>query len=197
MAKTKVLTITIQNQPGALAAVAKALGSAKVNILALSGTAQGAAGTVHLAGRRRQASKEDPRRSQACIPGDWGGTTRAGEQARCAGAALGEARSKRCQSELDPCHGREGREKGGCGLHRRGPGQSQRGTSHGSARIAPLDATPRMLLSDGPKTPPIQPRTPARVRREGILFTLCPVDGSLSSAKIRDGLRCKGYTPAA
>jgi hypothetical protein len=36
MAKTKVLTITIQNQPGALAAIAKALGSAKVNILAVS-----------------------------------------------------------------------------------------------------------------------------------------------------------------
>jgi hypothetical protein len=48
MAKTKVLTITIQNQPGALAAIAKALGSAKVNILMLSGMAQGAAGTVHL-----------------------------------------------------------------------------------------------------------------------------------------------------
>jgi hypothetical protein len=48
MAKTKVLTITVQNQPGALAAIAKALGSAKVNILALSGAAQGAVGTVHL-----------------------------------------------------------------------------------------------------------------------------------------------------
>jgi len=48
MAKTKVLTITIQNQPGAFATIAKALGIAKVNILAVSGTAQGAAGTVHL-----------------------------------------------------------------------------------------------------------------------------------------------------
>ncbi len=48
MAKTKVLTIAVQNQPGAVAAIAKALGSAKVNILALLGTAQGAAGTVHL-----------------------------------------------------------------------------------------------------------------------------------------------------
>jgi hypothetical protein len=48
MAKTKVLTITVQNQPGALAAIAKALGSAKVNILALLGTAHGAAGTVHV-----------------------------------------------------------------------------------------------------------------------------------------------------
>ncbi|MGD0130376.1 MAG: ACT domain-containing protein [Terriglobia bacterium] len=48
MAKTKVLTITVQNQPGAVAEITRALGSAKVNILALLGTAQGAAGTVHL-----------------------------------------------------------------------------------------------------------------------------------------------------
>jgi hypothetical protein len=48
MAKTKVFTITVQNQPGALAAIAKALGTAKVNILGLMGTAQGAAGTIHL-----------------------------------------------------------------------------------------------------------------------------------------------------
>jgi len=48
MAKAKVLTITVQNQPGAVAAIAKALGSAKVNILALLGTARGAAGTVQL-----------------------------------------------------------------------------------------------------------------------------------------------------
>ncbi len=48
MAKTKVFTITVQNQPGAAANIAKALGSAKVNILALLGTAQGTAGTVHL-----------------------------------------------------------------------------------------------------------------------------------------------------
>ena len=44
MAKTKVFTITVQNQPGAVAAIAKALGSAKVNVLALLGTAQGATG---------------------------------------------------------------------------------------------------------------------------------------------------------
>jgi hypothetical protein len=48
MAKTKVLTITVQNQPGAVAEITRALGSAKVNILAVLGTAQGAAGTVHL-----------------------------------------------------------------------------------------------------------------------------------------------------
>jgi hypothetical protein len=48
MAKTKVFTITVQNQPGAVAAIAKALGDAKVNILALLGTAEGVAGTVRL-----------------------------------------------------------------------------------------------------------------------------------------------------
>ena len=48
MAKAKVLTITVRNQPGAVAEIAKALGSAKVNILALLGTARGAAGTVDL-----------------------------------------------------------------------------------------------------------------------------------------------------
>jgi hypothetical protein len=60
MAKTKVLTITIQNQPGALATIAKALGIAKVNILAVSGTAQGAAGTVHLV-------TEDARRAKKVL----------------------------------------------------------------------------------------------------------------------------------
>jgi len=48
MAKAKVFTITIKNEPGAVAAIAKALGSAKVNILALLGTAEGATGIVRL-----------------------------------------------------------------------------------------------------------------------------------------------------
>jgi hypothetical protein len=48
MAKTKVFTITVQNQPGAVASIAKTLGTAKVNILALLGTAHGEAGTVYL-----------------------------------------------------------------------------------------------------------------------------------------------------
>jgi hypothetical protein len=48
MAKTKLLTIAVQNQPGVVAEIAKILGNAKVNILALLGTAQGTAGTVQL-----------------------------------------------------------------------------------------------------------------------------------------------------
>ena len=46
MAKTKQFTIAIDNQPGAVAAIARALGDAKVNILSLLGTAQGPAGSV-------------------------------------------------------------------------------------------------------------------------------------------------------
>jgi hypothetical protein len=46
MSKTKQFTMTIDNQPGAVAAIARALGDAKVNILSLLGTAQGTAGSV-------------------------------------------------------------------------------------------------------------------------------------------------------
>ena len=48
MAKTKLLTITVDNQPGVVANIAKTLGNAKVNILALLGTSQGTSGTVQL-----------------------------------------------------------------------------------------------------------------------------------------------------
>jgi hypothetical protein len=48
MAKTKQFTISIDNHPGAVAEIAKTLGSAKVNILSLLGTAQGTGGTVQL-----------------------------------------------------------------------------------------------------------------------------------------------------
>jgi hypothetical protein len=48
MAKTKQFTIAVDNQPGAVAAIAKTLGNAKVNILSLLGTAQGMGGTVQL-----------------------------------------------------------------------------------------------------------------------------------------------------
>lgn len=48
MAKTKQFTIAVDHQPGAVARIAKTLGDAKVNILSLLGTSQGAAGTVQL-----------------------------------------------------------------------------------------------------------------------------------------------------
>ena len=48
MAKIKLLTIAVDNQPGVVANIAKTLGNAKVNILALMGTSQGTGGTVQL-----------------------------------------------------------------------------------------------------------------------------------------------------
>ncbi len=48
MAKTKGFTIEVENRPGAVAEIAKTLGAAKVNILALLATAHGATGTVQL-----------------------------------------------------------------------------------------------------------------------------------------------------
>jgi hypothetical protein len=60
MAKTKQFTIAVQNQPGAVAEIARTLGNAKVNILALLGTAQGASGTVQLV-------VEDARRAKKAL----------------------------------------------------------------------------------------------------------------------------------
>src|SRR5437660_9913974 len=48
MAKTKQFTISVENRPGAVAGIARALGDAKVNILALLGTAPGAGGSIEL-----------------------------------------------------------------------------------------------------------------------------------------------------
>jgi hypothetical protein len=60
MAKTKQFTISVQNQPGAVAEIARTLGNAKVNILALLGTAQGMTGTV-------QIVAEDARRAKKAL----------------------------------------------------------------------------------------------------------------------------------
>jgi hypothetical protein len=58
MAKTKLFKISVTHQPGAVAEIARTLGNAKVNILALLGTAQGTAGTVELvADDARRAKK--------------------------------------------------------------------------------------------------------------------------------------------
>jgi len=48
MAKTKQFTIAVQNEPGVVAGIAKTLGNAKVNILALLAVAHGANGTLEL-----------------------------------------------------------------------------------------------------------------------------------------------------
>ena len=60
MAKTKQCTVTVENRPGAVAEMAKTLGNARVNILALLGTAQGTSGTVELV-------VEDPRRAKKTL----------------------------------------------------------------------------------------------------------------------------------
>ncbi|HYL86603.1 MAG TPA: hypothetical protein VE263_20430 [Candidatus Angelobacter sp.] len=62
MAKTKQFTISVDNQPGAVAHIAKTLGDAKVNILSLLGTAQGAAGSVQLIA-------EDARKAKKALDG--------------------------------------------------------------------------------------------------------------------------------
>jgi hypothetical protein len=60
MAKTKQLTIAVENRPGAVAEIARTLGNAKVNILALLATAQGTNGTVQL-------TVEDTRRAKKAL----------------------------------------------------------------------------------------------------------------------------------
>ena len=58
--KTRQFTITLENRPGSLAEVARTLGDAKVNILALLGTAQGTSGAVELV-------VEDTRRAKKAL----------------------------------------------------------------------------------------------------------------------------------
>jgi len=58
MAKTKQFTIIVDNQPGAVARIAKALGDSKVNILSLLGTSQGTGGTVQLVAEDARKAKK-------------------------------------------------------------------------------------------------------------------------------------------
>jgi hypothetical protein len=58
MAKTKEFTIAVENRPGAVAEIARTLGNAKVNILALLGTAQGTSGTVQLVAEDAKRAKK-------------------------------------------------------------------------------------------------------------------------------------------
>ena len=58
MANTKQFTIAVDNQPGAVARIARALGDAKVNILSLLGTAQGTAGTIQLIAEDARRAKK-------------------------------------------------------------------------------------------------------------------------------------------
>jgi hypothetical protein len=58
MAKTKQFTIAVQNQPGAVLEIARTLGNAKVNILALLGTAQGTSGMIQLVAEDARRAKK-------------------------------------------------------------------------------------------------------------------------------------------
>jgi len=62
MSKTKQFRIAVRNHPGAVAEIARTLGNAKLNILALLGTSQGPAGTVQFvvedSARARKALEE-------------------------------------------------------------------------------------------------------------------------------------------
>ncbi len=64
MAKIKQFTIAVDNRPGAVAEIAKTLGNAKVNILALLATSQGSSGTLQLVAedaRRAKKALDDAR----------------------------------------------------------------------------------------------------------------------------------------
>ncbi|HEY1272700.1 MAG TPA: ACT domain-containing protein [Terriglobales bacterium] len=60
MAKTRQFEISIENRPGAVAEIARTLGNAKVNILALLGAARGTGGSV-------QVIVEDARRARKAL----------------------------------------------------------------------------------------------------------------------------------
>jgi hypothetical protein len=58
MAKIKQFTIAVENRPGAVAEIAKALGNARVNVLALLGTVQGTNGTIQLVAEDARRAKK-------------------------------------------------------------------------------------------------------------------------------------------
>lgn len=58
MAKIKQFTIAVDNRPGSVAEIAKTLGDAKVNILALLATAQGSSGTLQLVAEDSRRAKK-------------------------------------------------------------------------------------------------------------------------------------------
>jgi hypothetical protein len=58
MAKIKQFTIAVENRPGSVAEIARILGSAKVNILSLRGTVQGASGTIELVAEDARRAKK-------------------------------------------------------------------------------------------------------------------------------------------
>ncbi len=71
MPKAKQLTISCENQPGTLAHLARVLGNAKVNILAMNCSTSGAAGTVQIVVDNVNKAKTALRAAQfSCIEAD-------------------------------------------------------------------------------------------------------------------------------
>jgi len=121
MAKTKQFTIPVDNQPGAVARIARALGHSKVNILALMGTAQGMTGTVELVA-------EDAKKAKKAL--DEAGISyqeTAAEQHELPNKAGALA-----QYLLHPRHGRQGREESRGRLY--AGSRTESGDSHGLTR---------------------------------------------------------------
>ena len=58
MAKIKQFIIAVANRPGTVAEVARVLGNAKVNVLSLRGTAEGANGTIELVAEDARRAKK-------------------------------------------------------------------------------------------------------------------------------------------
>ena len=58
MARTKQFTIGVENRPGAVAEIAKVLGNARVNVLALLGISQGTTGTIQLVAEDARRAKK-------------------------------------------------------------------------------------------------------------------------------------------
>ncbi|HKW62024.1 MAG TPA: hypothetical protein VJN89_05715 [Candidatus Acidoferrum sp.] len=126
MAKTKQFTITVDNQPGAVARIAKALGDSKVNILSLLGTAQGTAGTVQLVAEDAKKAKKALDAAHISYQ-ETPGAARAAQQGRSTGAMPGVSREEGRQPGLHPRDGPEGREEGRRRVHRGSRRESRNG----------------------------------------------------------------------
>ena len=87
MAKIKQFTIAVENRPGAVAEIAKALGNAKVNVLSVLGTAQGTSGTIQLvaedAGRAKKVLDEAKIQYQEAAAEQYELPNKAGALAQC------------------------------------------------------------------------------------------------------------------
>ena len=91
MAKIKQFTIAVENRPGAVATIAKVLGSAKVNILALSGTGQGTAGALQIIAEDARRAKKALDEAGLTYAETTGTSVRTAEQARCVSGIFREA----------------------------------------------------------------------------------------------------------